>query len=260
MPIAILDYGSQYTKLIARRIRSQNVYCEIFPFDIDRNQISVFHPDGYILSGGPSSVYQEKAFTLPDFILSSGKPILGICYGMQLLAHHLGGKVIPSDRQEYGSTKIHIKQDNLLVNAGSLNVWMFHGDIVKSAPEGFSVIAETDSQIIAAISNVEKKYFGLQFHPEVTHTETGDEIIKNFLFKICHAKPDWTPKTIISSIIEKIGDQVGNQRVLAAVSGGVDSTVAIALASQVIIRTRLTQYSSTRDFYARTNLALLKLH
>jgi GMP synthase (glutamine-hydrolysing) len=234
MPIAILDYGSQYTKLIARRIRSQNVYCEIFPFDIDRNQISAFHPDGYILSGGPSSVYREKSFTLPDFILSSDKPILGICYGMQLLAHHLGGKVIPSEMQEYGSTKIHIKQDNLLVNAGSLNVWMSHGDIVKSAPEGFSIIAETYSKIIAAISNDEKKYFGLQFHPEVTHTESGDEIIKNFLFKICHAKPDWTPKAIISNIIEKIGDQVGNQRVLAAVSGGVDSTVAIALASRII--------------------------
>jgi len=234
MPIAILDYGSQYTKLIARRIRSQNVYCEIFPYDIDKNTTQHFRPDGFVLSGGPSSVYQEKAYTLPDFILSSGKPVLGICYGMQLLADHFGGIVVPSDHQEYGSAKIQITQNNSLTKKGYLNVWMSHGDIVKKAPEGFNVIAETDSGIIAAMSNDKKKYYGLQFHPEVTHTEAGNEMIHNFLFKLCNCKADWTSKAIISSIVEAIRSQVGDHRVLTAASGGVDSTVAIALASQVI--------------------------
>jgi len=231
--IAILDFGSQYAQIIARRVREAQVYCELFPWDASPEKILSIQPKGFILSGGPKSVYEENAPFIQQFILESGLPILGICYGMQALTHALGGKVDPSAQREYGHAEIQSLISTPLLSALS-KVWMSHGDKVTQLPEGFVALAKSGNSPYAAMGDVKRKYFGVQFHPEVHHTPNGIELFKHFAIDICGITPDWTPANIIDDAVEKIRKQVGNERVLAAVSGGVDSSVAAALVHKAI--------------------------
>jgi GMP synthase (glutamine-hydrolysing) len=231
--IAILDFGSQYAQIIARRVRETQVYCELFPWDAPAEKILSIHPKGFILSGGPKSVYEENAPFIQKFILESGLPILGICYGMQALTHALGGKVDPSANREYGPAEIQTLIPNQLITNLS-KVWMSHGDKVTQLPQGFVALAKSGNSPYAAMGDMERKYFGVQFHPEVHHTPNGAELLKHFSIDICGVTPDWTPASIIEASVERIRKQVGNERVLAAVSGGVDSTVAAALVHKAV--------------------------
>jgi GMP synthase (glutamine-hydrolysing) len=231
--IAILDFGSQYAQIIARRVREAQVYCELFPWDASPEKILSIQPKGFILSGGPKSVYEENAPFIQQFILESGLPILGICYGMQALTHALGGKVDPSAQREYGHAEIQSLISTPLLSALS-KVWMSHGDKVTQLPEGFVALAKSGNSPYAAMGDVKRKYFGVQFHPEVHHTPNGIELFKHFAIDICGITPDWTLANIIDDAVEKIRKQVGNERVLAAVSGGVDSSVAAALVHKAI--------------------------
>ncbi len=234
--ILILDFGSQYTQLITRRIREKNVYSEIHPNSFPLEKIKTMNPKGIILSGGPLSVYDEDALEIDSGLFKLGIPILGICYGMQLIAKKLGGKVIPSDNREYGKAKIEIKRENKILNGvrnGSI-VWMSHGDIITEAPENFTVIASTEDTPIAAFENRDKNIYGLQFHPEVHHTEEGSKIIDNFIFDICDVQPDWKPANFIEEKIEEIKSTVGDSNVILALSGGVDSSVAAVLLDKAI--------------------------
>lgn len=234
--IAIIDYGSQYTQVIARRVRELGVYAEVFTHDGTPEHINQHQPKGYILSGGPNSVYEAGAPTLPRFILQSGAPIFGICYGMQLLTHALDGKVAPATEREYGSATITHSPHNPLLDGldEKLQVWMSHGDRIEQPPTGFIPLAQSDNSPYAAIGNIEKKQYGVQFHPEVSHTPQGSAILSNFLFKICHCENKWTPTAFIEDAIAKIRAQVGNQKVLLALSGGVDSAVAGTLIHKAI--------------------------
>jgi GMP synthase (glutamine-hydrolysing) len=234
--IAIIDFGSQYTQLIARRVRELGVYSEVFAHDGTADHINQHNPSAYILSGGPNSVYETGAPKLPRFILESGKPILGICYGMQLLTYSLGGKVAPANEREYGSAMItHTPQNPLLDGLDpQLQVWMSHGDRIEQPPTGFTPLAQSDNSPYAAIGDVENKRYGVQFHPEVAHTQQGNAILSNFLFKVCECDNKWTPTAFIDDAIEKIRTQVGDEKVLLALSGGVDSAVAGALLHQAI--------------------------
>lgn len=231
--IAILDFGSQYAQIIARRVREAQVYCELFPWDAPQEQILSIQPKGFILSGGPRSVYEENAPFIQNFILESGLPILGICYGMQALTHALGGKVDPSAQREYGHAEIQsLISTPLLSNISK--VWMSHGDKVTQLPEGFEALAKSGNSPYAAMGDLKRKYFGVQFHPEVHHTPNGIELFKHFAADICGILPDWTPANIIEESVKRIREQVGDGRVLAAVSGGVDSSVAAALVHKAI--------------------------
>ena len=232
--IIILDFGSQYTQLIARRLREAQVFCEIFNWQTPAAQVMALQPKGFILSGGPASVYEANAPTLPDYVLASALPILGICYGMQLLAHSLGGRVSAGSEREYGDTTVEISQPNTLVPAGSHRVWMSHGDRIEGLPEGFSVLGTSPGSPYAMIADEGRRIYGLQFHPEVHHTPIGRSILENFALKVCSAKPEWTPANIISDSVAAIQAQVGSGRVLAAVSGGVDSSVMAALVYKAI--------------------------
>ncbi|MEO1162927.1 MAG: glutamine-hydrolyzing GMP synthase [Chloroflexota bacterium] len=234
--IAIIDYGSQYTQLIARRIREQDVYAEVFAHDADEDWINQHSPAAYVLSGGPNSVYEDGAPTLPRFIIKSSKPILGICYGMQLLTHTLGGEVASSNKREYGPANItHTPASPLLDNLPeSLNVWMSHGDRIENPPEGFTPLASSDNSPYAAIGDVERGYYGVQFHPEVQHTPLGKDILRNFLFLVAGCEPKWSADAFIESSIEAIQAQVGEDNVLLALSGGVDSAVAGTLIHRAI--------------------------
>ena len=232
--VAILDYGSQYTQLIARRVREFKVYCEIFPWNVSAETINEFDPGAFILSGGPSSVYEENAPTLQPFILASGLPVLGICYGLQLLAMALGGRVTASDKKEYGLAELETTAANPLLPPGVQPVWMSHGDRVETLPPGFSTLASSSNSPYAAMGSVQHRIYGLQFHPEVRHTPRGSEIIRNFLFQISRLQPDWTPENIIADAVERIRRQVGVHHAISAVSGGVDSTVATTLAHRAI--------------------------
>jgi GMP synthase (glutamine-hydrolysing) len=231
--IAILDFGSQYAQLIARRVREAHVYCELFPWDAPSGKILALQPKGFILSGGPASVYAEGAPYIQQFILESGLPILGICYGMQALTHALGGKVNPSSEREYGPAKIEPLIPGTMLSALS-KVWMSHGDRITRMPDGFVALAKSGNSPIAAMGDFNRKYFAVQFHPEVRHTPNGAELLKHFGIDICGCAPDWTPASIIEESISHIRAQVGGERVLAAVSGGVDSAVAAALVHQAI--------------------------
>ncbi|MBM3180022.1 MAG: glutamine-hydrolyzing GMP synthase [Chloroflexi bacterium] len=231
--IAILDFGSQYAQIIARRVRETQVYCELFPWDAPQEKILSINPKGFILSGGPKSVYEAGAPYIQKFILESGLPILGICYGMQALTHALGGKVDPSAQREYGHAEIESLIPNPLITNLS-QVWMSHGDRITRMPDGFVALAKSGNSPCAAMGDMQRKYFGVQFHPEVHHTPNGVELLKHFAIDICGAKPEWTPISIIDESVKRIREQVGNQRVLAAVSGGVDSTVAAALVHKAI--------------------------
>ena len=231
--IAILDFGSQYAQIIARRVREAQVYCELFPWDASMNDILAISPKGFILSGGPKSIYEEGAPHIQDFIFKTGLPILGICYGMQALTHALGGEVYPSSSREYGQAEIQSLTSNSLISNLS-TVWMSHGDRITRMPEGFIALASSGNSPFAAIGDMTRKYFGVQFHPEVNHTPNGSQLIRHFVLEICGVKPNWTPASIIEESIAQIRRQVGHESVLAAVSGGVDSTVAAALVHKAI--------------------------
>jgi GMP synthase (glutamine-hydrolysing) len=233
--VLILDFGGQYTQLIARRIRELDVYCEIHPFSVEIEKIRELDPKGIILSGGPSSVYEDGAPHCSRQILDLGIPVLGLCYGLQLISYFLGGKVEPSNRREYGAARIK------LLGAGKLladlpqdfPVWMSHGDHVTVPPPGFQVTAETDNAL-GAVENVEKGIYGLQFHPEVAHTPDGKKILANFVKDICGCDGDWSAASFISATVDRIRDQIGGGRAVCGLSGGVDSSVAAALVARAI--------------------------
>ena len=232
--IAILDFGSQYAQLIARRVRELQVYCELFPWDTPAERLQALLPKGYILSGGPASVYDPGAPEIPAYVLKSGRPVLGICYGMQALTRAMGGEVTPSSEREYGLAQLEPLVENLLLPGGPQRVWMSHGDRITQPPAGFTILARSGNSPVAAMGDQRRHYYGVQFHPEVHHTPAGAEILRRFVVDICGASPDWTLDSIIHQGVENIRHQVGGERVLAAVSGGVDSSVATALVHQAI--------------------------
>ncbi|MBI5875557.1 MAG: glutamine-hydrolyzing GMP synthase [Deltaproteobacteria bacterium] len=243
--ILILDFGSQYTQLIARRVREQKVYCEIHPFNIGLDRIEGFNAKGIILSGGPSSVYDKDAPLISKEVFNLDIPILGICYGMQLTAHLLGGEVEKSAHREYGSAELIIDDDSdlfkgIVSRLRTLNselrtvVWMSHGDRIRKMPKGFISIAHSQNSPLCAMSDIKRKIFGVQFHPEVVHTPKGAQIIKNFLFKICKCKPTWTMESFIDTAVAEIRARVGEKAVVCGISGGVDSAVAAVLMHRAI--------------------------
>ncbi|MCI0338162.1 MAG: glutamine-hydrolyzing GMP synthase [Acidobacteria bacterium] len=233
--VVILDFGGQYTQLIARRIRELGVYCEIHPFNTPLKVIRDLRPRGIVLSGGPSSVYENGAPHCEPGVLEIGVPVLGICYGLQLLAYFLGGRVEPSLRREYGAAQVRLSAESRLLSGlpAIFPVWMSHGDQVTEAPPGFHVVAETESAL-ATVENVERRLYGLQFHPEVAHTPDGKKILDNFLRVICGCSGDWSASSFIEAAIERIKDQIGNGRAVCGLSGGVDSAVAAALVARAI--------------------------
>ena len=229
--ILILDFGAQYTQLIARRIRESKVYSEIHPHNYPLNKIKDEIPSGIILSGGPMSVNDEGSPRISKEIFELGIPILGICYGLQLMSKELGGKVELANNREYGKARLEIVGNDFLfmgVKDGSI-IWMSHGDYVTELPKGFHLTAKTENSPVCAISNPEKKIYGVQFHPEVTHTEFGKIILNNFLFEVCKCTPDWTSQNFIAETIAEIKKKVGSKKVICALSGGVDSSVAAVL-------------------------------
>ncbi len=235
--ILILDFGSQYSELIARRIREINVYSVVVNYLIDIEEIKRINPEGIILSGGPSSVYESSAPICDENIFNLGIPVLGICYGMQLMVKQKGGLVSPAEnKSEYGRAPIKFDNKSLLLKDIQENsvMWMSHGDSINKLPENFLKIAHTDNTSHAAISNEKEMLFGVQFHPEVVHSEYGMDVIKNFVLKICKSKPDWTTQAFIDESIQKIRDQVGNKKVLLALSGGVDSSTLAFLLHKAI--------------------------
>jgi GMP synthase (glutamine-hydrolysing) len=242
--ILILDFGSQYTQLIARRVREAGVYSEIHAFDMDEHAIKDFKPDAIVLSGGPESVTELNDVRAPEIVFNLGVPVLGICYGMQTMAEQLGGKVANSNLREFGYAQIRARgHSNLLKDIqdevndeghGLLNVWMSHGDRVEELPEGFKVIASTANAPIAGIADESRKFYGLQFHPEVTHTTQGQNILQRFLHEVAGCQSLWTTANIVEDAIEHVREQVGSDKVLLALSGGVDSSVVAALLHEAI--------------------------
>jgi GMP synthase (glutamine-hydrolysing) len=236
--ILILDFGSQYTQLIARRVREAKVYCEIHPFNLSRERIRAFNPKGIILSGGPASIYQQDAPKVDTRLFDLTVPFLGICYGMGMINLAAGGEVARADRREYGPADLVIDDDSDLFHGFSRDaaarVWMSHGDKMNSAPKGWRILAHSQNSPIAAFANPGRSHFGVQFHPEVVHTPRGQEILKNFLFRICGCEPDWTMGHFIDTSIQKIREQVGSGRVVCALSGGVDSSVVATLIHRAI--------------------------
>ncbi|HEX4999058.1 MAG TPA: glutamine-hydrolyzing GMP synthase [Terriglobia bacterium] len=230
--ILVLDFGSQYTQLIGRRIRESNVYSEILPFNTALDDIRARHPKGIVLSGGPDSVYEAGAPACDTGVFGLGVPVLGVCYGMQLIARELGGHVEPAAQREYGSRSIRSTGDSRLVG-GLDRVWMSHGDHILAPPPGFEVTAKSDTTM-AAMENRERGIYGIQFHPEVTHTSNGTELLRRFVFDICKCSGDWTIGSFIDRAIERIREQVGGGRAVCAISGGVDSTVAATLVARAI--------------------------
>jgi GMP synthase (glutamine-hydrolysing) len=234
----ILDFGGQYTQLIARRIREQRVYCEIHPYDLDPDTIRALEPAGIILSGGPSSVYDAEAPQAPTGLLDLPVPILGICYGMQLLAQHDGGSVEPAAEREYGRTSVIVEEPVGLFegfeSGQSLSVWMSHGDRIRAVPHRYVRYAVSSDDTVAAFGNPETRRYGVQFHPEVVHTERGEELLSNFIFDVCGCEPTWTMASFIVRAERAINDQVGDRRVVCGLSGGVDSAVAAALVHRAI--------------------------
>lgn len=243
-PLVILDFGSQYTQLIARRVREMGVYCEIYPYNISTEKLQNLAPKGVILSGGPASVNDPARLKAPDWLFSANIPVLGICYGMQTMASQLGGKVQNSDKKEFGYAELKLLGHSQLFesiedrtdadNQAILDVWMSHGDKVTQLPEGFTIICETANAAIAGMAHEDKHWYGLQFHPEVTHTKQGMRILKRFVIDICGASADWTPGHFIEESIIDIRQQVGKEKVLLGLSGGVDSSVVAALLHKAI--------------------------
>lgn len=234
--ILLLDFGSQYTQVIARRIRECQVYSEIVRFDTPATEVVALEPNGIILSGGPASVYDKGAPQMDPEIFSLGIPVLGICYGLMLMAHHLGGKVVFTGRREYGAGMLHINNGSQLFDGlgNQLDVWNSHGDEVTALPGGFRVVGTTEGCDFAAVEDPERNLYGLQFHPEVAHTPRGREILQNFLFHICHCAMDWTMGSFIEEACSRVRKQVGNHKVVLGLSGGVDSSVTAALLHKAI--------------------------
>ncbi|MDX1934943.1 MAG: glutamine-hydrolyzing GMP synthase [Capsulimonadales bacterium] len=234
--VVVLDFGAQYTQLIARRIRECKVYCEILPADTPLAQVLARKPIGIVFSGGPSSCYEPGAPQVDPEIYNAGIPVLGICYGMQLMSRQLGGRVVPAERREYGKTQLDVDDDTDLFRGlnRELVCWMSHGDSVEKPPPGFKVTAHTPSVPIAAIANKDRRLFGVQFHPEVVHTPWGTEIIRNFLYQFCGAKGLWTMASFIKEATETVRNQVGDARVICGLSGGVDSCTVAALVHRAI--------------------------
>ena len=234
--ILVLDFGSQYTQLIARRVRESDVYSEILPWDIDETKIKELEPKGIILSGGPNSVTKSFTPRIPQIVFDLSIPILGICYGMQTLAEQMGGHVVSVDQKEFGHSELEILNDSKLFNEidKKLNVWMSHGDQVQDLPDGFKLLASTKTAPIAAMQHETLPYYAIQFHPEVTHTNQGQEILNNFILNICNANADWKMDDLISSRIDEIKNQVQDKKVLLGLSGGVDSSVTAALLNKAI--------------------------
>jgi GMP synthase (glutamine-hydrolysing) len=235
-PVLVVDFGAQYAQLIARRVREANVYSEIVPHSISAAEVSDKDPAAIILSGGPSSVYEENSPKLDAAILELGIPVLGICYGFQVLAQSLGGRVDRTGKREYGATDLTLSTGGTLLGGQpELQVcWMSHGDQVMEAPEGFNVLASTATTPVAAFENVEKKIFGVQWHPEVKHSEQGQKVLKNFLYEGAGIEPTWNSGNVIAEQVEKIREQVGQARVICGLSGGVDSAVAAALVHKAV--------------------------
>jgi len=233
--IAILDFGSQYTQLIARRVRESRVYCEIFPHDITPAELRAKNVIGVILSGGPASVYDEGAPSVDPRVINGDFPVLGICYGMQLMAHLLGGDVVAEGKREYGPATVEIADRAGIFEGLSAQerAWVSHGDTVRRPPDGFSVVARTTSVPIAAMTDGKTRY-AVQFHPEVAHTPHGAEILRNFLYRVCGATGDWTPAAFVEEAVAEIRDRIGDRRAICALSGGVDSAVAAALVARAI--------------------------
>ena len=236
--VLILDFGSQYTQLIARRVREQRVYCEIHPYSFGIDAIRELDPRAIILSGGPASVHGEGAYLIEKEVFELGVPVLGICYGMQLTCHLLGGRVARADEQEYGPARIKVDQGEGILHgfdAGEeVDVWMSHADRVESLPDGFQALAATASTPFAAIGNLEKRIFGVQFHPEVAHTRRGVEFLEAFLFHVAGCEPEWTPGSFVDQSVEQIRKQVGESSAVCGLSGGVDSSVAAMLVHRAI--------------------------
>jgi len=250
--LLIIDFGGQYTQLIARNIRECGVYCEIYPWDVDAQAVLSFSPDGVILSGGPDTVTTTETPRAPNAVFAMGVPVLGICYGMQTMAAQLGGEVESSSHREFGFARVSLEPVSALLNglndspqssdelnntqeaAGGLDVWMSHGDRVIRTPTGFAVSASTESAPIAAISDETRRFYGVQFHPEVTHTRSGREILRRFAIDICGASGSWKPAAIIDEIVDRVRRDVGSDKVILGLSGGVDSSVTAALLHRAI--------------------------
>ena len=237
--ILILDFGSQYTQLIARRVREAHVYCELHPFDLEIEAIRAFAPKGIILSGGPKSVYEEGAPAIAEELFELGVPVLGICYGMQLMSRHFGGRVVPAGKREFGHAELLAQgQPGPLFEGffmeGKSPVWMSHGDHVEAVPKGFEVVARTGNAPVCAIQDTARRLYGVQFHPEVNHTPHGQQLLDTFVRTICGCAGQWTPGHIIEDAIARIRRQVGSDRVILGLSGGVDSSVAAALIHRAI--------------------------
>jgi len=236
--ILVLDFGSQYTQLIARRIRESKVYCEIHPFNVALDKIAALHPDGIVLSGGPASVYQDDAPKIDPRLFDLAVPLLGICYGMGIVNLNFGGEAGRAEQREYGPADLIIDSDADLFHGFSqreaTRVWMSHGDKMISCPPGWSILAHSANSPIAAFADPKRKFFGVQFHPEVAHTARGRQLLDNFVLRICGAQPNWTMEHFIESSVKKIREQVGAGRVLCALSGGVDSSVAATLIHRAV--------------------------
>ena len=272
--IIILDYGSQYTQLIARRIREQHVYSEIVPFNITVDKVKAYAPKGIILSGGPNSVFEEGAPGIDPGIFDLGIPVLGVCYGMQLISQELGGRVQPGEAREYGKTEMTVVPGNELFKGlpDKFVVWMSHGDRVAEIPAGFKVSATSDNCPYAAIRNEEKRFFGIQFHPEVVHTQHGNQILSNFVFGICRANADWQLTTWVEDTVEKLRKQIGDEEVVLGLSGGVDSSVVAVLLHKAIgtrlhcifVDNGLLRYNEDKQveemFHAKLGLDLHVVH
>ncbi|WGW01017.1 glutamine-hydrolyzing GMP synthase [Vibrio sp. YMD68] len=234
--ILILDFGSQYTQLVARRIREIGVYCELWSWDVEEADIREFNPDGIILSGGPESVTEENSPRAPQYVFDSGVPVFGVCYGMQTMAEQLGGKVAGSNEREFGYAAVQVTGESALFAdlETTQDVWMSHGDKVVEIPSDFVKIAQTDTCPYAAMANEEKKYYGVQFHPEVTHTKNGLKMLENFVLNVCGCERLWTSESIIEDAVARIKEQVGDDEVILGLSGGVDSSVVAMLAHRAI--------------------------
>jgi len=234
--ILILDFGSQYTQVIARRIRELQVYSEVVPFNLSTAEIKKLQPNGIILSGGPASVYDKGAPQIDPEIFSLGIPVLGICYGLMQMAHHLGGEVVFTGRREYGAGMLHITNGSQLFDGlgNQLDVWNSHGDEVTALPKGFLAAGRTESSNFAAVEDRQRRLYGLQFHPEVAHTPRGKEILQNFVYHICHCAMDWTMGSFIEEACQRARQQVGDEKVVLGLSGGVDSSVTAALLHKAI--------------------------
>ena len=234
--ILVVDYGSQYTQLITRRIRELNVYSEIFPYNLKKDDIESFSPKAIILSGGPSSVYDKDAYSLSQDIVDSGVPVLGICYGLQLLVHNMGGDIVSKNRGEYGLSRVSFDATGIFNDLqNESNVWMSHGDEINSLSDSWTVIAKSENDVIAGISHKSLPYFGVQFHPEVAHTDEGQKILSNFVFNVSGCSASWTSKNFISRTVEDIRNKVGDRdSVVCGLSGGVDSSVMATLMHKAI--------------------------